>query len=257
MIDISVVTFTMGGRDKYLLECLLSVEGSIPYEYIYTDNGTVIIPKIRIEHHIVFQGVTCPDSIKLATIPYLANDNIFIHEWPTNIGIGAGLNKILPECKGNLVFKADDDCKIISNDFFEKAYVIHQRFPNSCFSPYPVGLINNPGGPKGFKHSVYHDKTNDKIYTRRHVNHIGGFARFSPASIIKNFTFPNDLISGISGTEDGNFSDYCNSNNIEMFYLENSMVVEHLESTLGQVVRYPEYFTGRSSESKLKIEVIE
>lgn len=249
-VDISIITFTLGGRPKYLINCLDSV---------FNDIVTDVYNEIKIEHHLVFQGGAGLFEVE-SFIKYFNQTEYYtlhVHEWPQNIGIGAGLNAIIPQCKGELIFKMDDDCKIISDNFFEKAMVIYRRFPNGCFSGYPVGLTGNAGGPRGFKHSIWNDKQNNQIYTRRHVNHLGGFARFSPKNIIEKFTFPNDLIPGISGTEDGDFSNYCNYNNIEMFYLENGLVVEHSEATPGQVVRYPEYFNGRKYEGSLNIEVME
>lgn len=248
-MDISIITFTLGGRDTYLKTCLEASASDI----FDTDNN------IKIEHHVVFQGCKLPSFVFdiFAYQNLLNNYEFFIHEWPENIGIGAGLNKILPECKGELIFKMDDDCKIISQGFFDTAWTIHKKFPTSVFSPFPLGLTGNPGGPKGFKHSVWHDKSTDTIYTRRHVTHVGGFARFAPASVIKGFTFPNDLVPGISGAEDGYFSQHCNNNKIEMFYLERGLVVEHNESTPGQVIRYPEYFKCRNYENSLKTEIVE
>lgn len=242
MTDISIYTFTLGGRPKYLWDCAESVFEDMAFN------------KLRYNHHIICQG----PSLSAKDKEGLESLECIVHEWPENIGIGAGINKIMPELDGALLFKMDDDCKIISQDFFTQAWTLHKKFPNECFNPYPVGLTGHPGGPRGFKHSVWHDPKTDTVYTRRHVNHLGGFSRFTPASIIKGFTFPNDLISGISGSEDGSFSKYCQSNNIPMFYLENALVVEHAESTVGQVVRYYDYFKDRQYESALsKTEVIE
>jgi glycosyltransferase involved in cell wall biosynthesis len=251
MTEISVVTFTLGGRPKYLINCLDSVYNDI--------NEQLIAGEIKLEHHLIFQSGTGFEEIQsfLSCFGETGCYKLTVHQWPENIGIGAGLNKILPECKGDLIFKMDDDCKIISSDFFESAWSIHKRFPSSCFNPYPVGLTGTPGGPSGFKHSVWWDKNNNQIYTRRHTTHLGGFSRFSPSSVVKKFKFPNDLIPGISGTEDGDFSNYCNSNKIEMFYLENKMVVEHAEATLGQKIRYQDYFKNRNYESSLNTEVVE
>lgn len=248
--DISVITFTLGGRPKYLISCLDSVYNDINEQLIWSE--------IKLEHHLIFQGSAGFEEAEsfLNHFGETGCYRLIVHRWPENIGIGAGLNKIIPECKGDLIFKMDDDCKIVSSDFFGSAIALHNRFSTSVFSPFPVGLIRSLGGPPGFKHTLWHDKQNNKIYTRRHVSHVGGFARFTPRFLFDNFRFPNDLIPGISGTEDGNLSSYCISNNVEMFYLENSMVVEHNEST-GQILRYPEYFKDRSYEGSLSIEIIE
>lgn len=246
-MDISIITFTLGGRSRYLQACIDSV-----YEDEENSNFSV-------EHHLVLQGYT-KEKLEEELCGWWADNKKYkfiIHEWPENIGIGAGLNKIIPKCTAPLIMKMDDDCKIVSTGFFESAMALHKKFPNSVFSPFPVGLIRSLGGVPGFKHTVWYDKKNEKYYTRRHVSHVGGFARFAPASIMKQFKFAPDLIPGQSGNEDGQFSSYCGANNIEMFYLENNMIVEHNESGFGQILRYPEYFTGRSWESTVKIEVIE
>jgi hypothetical protein len=248
-MKLSIVTFTIGGRDQYLVQAVNSV---------YQDIKTCIDKSIKIEHHIILQGCVIDSNTKitLSQISEIESYKIVIHEWAKNIGIGAGLNKIIPQCNGDLIFKMDDDCKIISKDFFYHSTSIHKRFPQSCFNPYPVGLISNAGGPKGFKHSVWWNKDNDNIYTRRHVNHLGGFSRFTPANIVKAFIFPDDLIHGISGSEDGSFSNYCNNNKIEMFYLENKIVVEHNNSTIGQKIKDPDYFKSRTNESQINVQVL-
>ena len=247
-MDISIVTFTWGGRDKYVTQCLGSV---IKTGYDHS------LP-VNIEHHLVLQGCPPPeglDSVKVFA-RLLKNYTLRMHEWPENVGIGAGLNKILPECTGGLILKMDDDCKIVSDRLFKKAFTIHQKFPDLTFSPYPVGLINNPGGPRGSGHFVWADQSDDTFYTFRRVSHVGGFARFTPASLMKNFKFKDDLIPGISGDEDGQYSNYLNSIGKPMCYLENGLVVEHNESTLGQIARFPQYFTSRTNESKMNIEVV-
>ena len=166
-MDISIITFTLGGRDRYLAQCLNSV---------YNDINEQLIPnEFKVEHHVILQGVLRTQGIEtiLDFFKETGCYKLIVHEWPQNIGIGAGLNAILPQCEGNLILKLDDDAKIVSRDFFESALALHRRFPNSCFSPYPCGLTGNPGGPRGFKHSIWYDKLNDRFYTRRHVTHLG------------------------------------------------------------------------------------
>lgn len=247
-MDISIITFTLGGREEYLAQCIIS---AVKNSYHHAS-------PVNIEHHIVFQGCKYPETLEhiKSYARIVKNYTIHIHEWPENVGIGAGLNKIIPQCVGSLIFKMDDDCKIISDHSFKNAFAIHKRFPDMTFSPYPVGLINNPGGPRGSSHFVWADSKADTFYTFRRVSHVGGFARFTPASLMKNFKFKDDLIPGISGDEDGQYSNYLNSIGKPMCYLENRLVVEHNESTLGQIARFPQYFTSRTNESKMNIEVV-
>jgi len=80
----------------------------------------------------------------------------------------------------------------------------------------------------------------DTYYTFRKVHHVGGFARIMPVEYFKQINFTN------THSEDTECSTWCNNNNIPMYYLENALIVEHQESTLGQHARYGEkYFKGR------------
>ena len=238
-IDVSIITFTMG-REVYLKKCINSV---------FSD---MLGCDLKYEHHIIFQGVAPSRKIRLL---YDSLPNVVLHEWPKNIGVANGLNEIIPKCNGELIFKMDEDCKIVSEYLIEKAFDIYNRFPNIVFSPFPVGLINNKGGPIGVSHFVY--KKDDSFYTFRKVQHLGGFARFAPKYIYQNFKFELDLINGISGNEDGQFSLHCIHNNIGLYYLENNLIVEHQESTYGQIARYPEYFSNRKNESSININIVE
>ena len=223
MTKISIYTLTMG-RWKYLRDLI----DSISYDE-------------TIEHFIVYQGVKPPEYITELTHRNKIT-NIFLEE---NIGIAAAMNQILPILSGDIVIKFDDDAKIISKDFFQHVREIHKLNPNLVFSPYPVGLINNPGGVPSRNHSVIYSEDSNQYYTLRYVHHIGGFARISPG-FTKNWVFENDLIPGISGNEDSQHSQKCLNQNIQMAYLENAIIVEHNESSLGQHARYgEEYFKGR------------
>lgn len=232
-MKLSIITFSMG-RWKYLLDCVQSVS----QEFDYGDRNTYM-------HHIIFQGVHPNEEV----IAELRKCGCNLHFWPENIGIGAGLNKILPECQGVSIMKMDEDCKILTCGFFEHIFFMAEKFPNSVFSPFPTGLRDNLGGVKGYAHDVVErDYYDEKIYyQRRFVRHIGGLARIAPKHIHEKFIFKNDLdpTGAISGSEDGQFSNFCNENGIGMFYMDTHAVVEHNEGTCGQQIRYPEYFKNR------------
>ena len=77
------------------------------------------------------------------------------------------------------------------------------------------------------------------------VHHVGGFARISPREVVKDWVLAPDLMEGQSGNEDGQHSSRCLDENISMAYLENAIIVEHQESTLGQHKRYGEDYFGK------------
>ena len=225
---ISIYTFTLG-RDYYLKNLVNSIErlgGHSNYE-----------------HHICFQGVEPSREIK----SFLEHkDEVTLHQWEENVGIAEGMNTIIPLLKGDLIIKMDDDCVIRSGQFFKHIEAVSKLFPQTVFSPYPVGLINNPGGPRGHGHVVKYSEDTETWYTLRMVQHVGGFSRVSPRELVKDWVLTPDLIEGQSGNEDGQHSSLCLANGIPMAYLENAIIVEHQESTLGQHQRYgEEYFSGR------------
>lgn len=138
-----------------------------------------------------------------------------------------------------LVIKLDDDAEIISNKFFDVLYEIARLKPNTIFSPFPVGLINNRGGPRGTSHEVVYSEKLDRYFTLRKSEHVGGFARVMPAEMFKQVPFTD------AHDEDSNVSAWARAAGVEMFYLENGFIVEHQESTLGQHARDESYFQGR------------
>jgi glycosyltransferase involved in cell wall biosynthesis len=233
-MKLSFYTFTMG-REDYLVNLIENL-----HQYSNSE-------KVECEHHICFQGVEPGEHYSISTC---LKSFIKTHVWEKNVGIAEGMNRILPELTGDVIIKIDDDCMPYTlwqrPTFKERIVEIARTIPNAVWSPYPVGLINNPGGPRGFGHETIRiQEPWDSIYTLRKVTHVGGFCRISP-KFTKDWKFENDLKPGQSGNEDVQFSQKCAALNIPMYYLENGLVVEHNESTLGQHIRYGnEYFKGR------------
>lgn len=223
---ISIYTITMG-REYYLKKLI---------ESINKNSGD-----IEYEHHIGFQGISPSDELMDT---YLKNKKIYL--WKENCGAGEANNRIIPNLKGDIIVKLDDDAVIYSPDYLIRVREISNLLNNECvFSPYPVGLINNPGGVPSKSHHVRYSKELDIYFTFRQVVHIGGFGRICPKKVVNNFIWPNDLNPSTSGNEDTSFSRYCLANNTKMYYLENGLVIEHHESTLGQHKRYEKYFGNR------------
>jgi hypothetical protein len=223
-----VYTFSMGRWD-YLEKCILSVAEA---KTRYTGH---------VRHIVFLQGVTLPNQYK-----YLSGFAEFI-ENSVNHGIAISISNSMKYIHDDeVIMKCDDDCKLIGNHFFEAAGYIANSFPSLVFSPFPVGLINNLGGSKMIAHEVHHWKNRDKFLTFRRTEHIGGLCRISP-NITRTWTLLDDKnIAGFSGNEDIQFAKLALLNNMPMAYLENELIVEHQESTLGQHARYGSgYFNER------------
>jgi glycosyltransferase involved in cell wall biosynthesis len=226
---ISIYTLTLG-RELYLTRLLesLALLGGWEGEY---------------EHYICAQGVKLSNEFKeLLETKYC---HVKLVEWEENYGIAEGMNKILPQLKGDIIIKMDEDCILRSPNFFTHVTELHELIPTMVFSPFPVGLINNLGGPSSSQRGVIHGEKTDTYYTLRAVNHIGGFCRISPAKPTKEWVFDYDKSDEQSGSEDGQHSQKCMAQKLPMAYLENALIVEHQESTLGQHARYGKDYFGK------------
>lgn len=222
----NIITITCG-RPLYLTRLLESIEelagDQLPY----------------VKHFIYFQNDSyTPDILNCVSSEY--RKIISVKERKDVIGVGEVLNEILPHCSREYTIKLDDDAVLRSPDFLTHAKEIIALEPKAVFSPFPVGLINNLGGVPSKEHVVKFGTETNTFYTFRKVNHIGGFARIAPTDMLKSVTYSS------AHNEDAEFSEYCRRINVPMYYMENALIVEHQESTLGQHTRYgKDYFKGR------------
>jgi hypothetical protein len=240
---ISIYTFTLG-RSFYLKKFLESVIRSC-----HSYPG-------RIDHHLCCQGVELdPETIAITRQCELENLNFVIHKWPENLGTPGGVNRIVPQLEGDLIIKMDEDCLIHSDGFFEHVSAVAELKPRANFSPYPVGLIGFAGGSKALSHHVEYSPRTDTYYTFRRVDHVGGFCRVSPGAVVREWRLTPGKTVDVRN-EDQQYSALCRENGIEMYYLENALVVEHQESSLGQRARYDEYFDGRPRRQAGKSSVL-
>lgn len=223
---ISILTITLG-RTLYLDRLMKSIAE------FGGDRSNIV------EHFIVSQGNGHSDDF----LNKLENDyeNTMVVKTDHVSSVGKVLTQILPMLVGDTVFKLDDDAVLRSPNFFPTISNIKNLVGDSVFSPFPVGLINNLGGPRSDDRRVVYSEVDDTYYTLRKVSHVGGFARIAPKSHLMNTVFSD------GHNEDAEFSNNCNANGVDMFYLENGLIVEHQESTLGQHARYDKvnYFKNR------------
>ncbi|MEK7094151.1 MAG: glycosyltransferase family A protein [Patescibacteria group bacterium] len=228
---ISIFTLTLG-RELYLeqqIKSILAFAGSFDFEHV-----------------ICFQGTSPSGKLKAFFESLPPQYNLRVKAWEKNYGKGLAINKISPELQGKLILKLDDDMALRAPDFIPHLNTIHELLPNHVLSPFPVGLIANLGGPRSDQRFIRYSKITDTFYTLRTVDYVGGGARVTPAHIMRNFTWPDEQSPEVKiKNEDWHFSMYCRENNIPMAYLENALIVEHQESTLGQSCRYGQKYKGK------------
>lgn len=223
---ISIFTNTIG-REFYLKKNLKSIEKSFNRD-------------IQIEHHVIFCGCS-PSNDFLNFLEKLTYRHLIKIETTQEIrSIGKNLNHAKTQAKYPIFLKLDDDAEILTSNFFDHILEISALKPNSAFSPFPIGLINNLGGVRAQSHEVLFSEKMNTYYTLRRTSHVGGFARICQTELIKQIEFTD------AHNEDVEFSNFAKSKGVDLFYLENALAVEHMESTLGQHQRYgEEYFKGR------------
>lgn len=225
---ISIITTSMG-REIYLVRLLESIENL---------RGTE-----EIEHYIGFINNSFETlSVGMKAVLYrykkeILKDNLYILKYQDLSPQQRYFNDIIPRTKGDIIVKLDDDAIIRSDNYFTHVRAIHELIPDSVFSPFPVGLIGNFGGVQSTERHVQYSNKTDVYYTFRKVPHVGGFGRIVPASIARNFVW-QDMGEG----EDTQFSKM--TNNIKKYYLENALIIEHAESTLGQAERFGNKYRG-------------
>lgn len=224
-MNISILTVTLG-REHYLKKLIESINIRSNWK------------QHELTHYIIYQGT--PTERLQNFINNSKHKIILKVNQQAPVSIGEVMNQFKSICNTDLFWKLDDDALLCSDNALDHIEELYKIKANAVFSPYPVGLINNPGGVLSKNHTVEYSSKTDTYYTLRQVHHVGGFARIMPTNILKQITCSN------THSEDTECSNWCNKNNIPMYYLENNLIVEHQESTLGQHKRYGEnYFKGR------------
>ena len=222
-MKINILTVTTG-REFYLRNLLTSFDKLSNWQ------------KHEVRYHIVYQGIPSDEFLNFLRkfkFNILLSTTEYVHS------IGAIMTKFKNDVKSDYFWKLDDDAKLCSDNMLDHIEALCSIYPDAIFSPYPVGLINNPGGVPSKQHHVIYSGKNDTFYTLRKVAHIGGFARIMPGYLLDRIHFSD------SHSEDTECASVFNALNLPMYYLENSLIVEHQESTLGQHERYKNYFNNR------------
>lgn len=225
MIDILTITL---GRELYLKRLINSFVDDSGYK------------DFNFNYYIVYQGNPTREFLDfMDTTPIKGNVRLIVNDQRVQ-SVGVVMNEFKNKVSNKLFWKLDDDALLRSRNALHHIRAINELKPQAVFSPYPVGLINNPGGVLSKEHSVAYSESTDTYYTFRKVLHVGGFARIMPIEFFKQMVFSD------SHSEDTECSSWCNNNGKHMYYLENGLIVEHQESTLGQHARYGKtYFRDR------------
>ncbi len=154
-----------------------------------------------------------------------------------NVGIGRATNEITSYMKDyDYIVKIDNDCEIISDDILFHLTYLSQLFNDTyILSPRVDGLNNEM--PR-----FTYVNLEGMVFAK--VDHIGGIFNFSPTKF-----YQYKLNEGfISRGSDIDFSSHVG----RCAYIEN-LVVKHMDTTKGQIQKYPEYFKRQEDDRRRQI----
>lgn len=169
----------------------------------------------------------------------------FIHLSDTNMGITKASNLLL-DAIGNdyqIIVKVDNDCEFLTKNWLHTLVDLWKRNHMLYMSPYPEGLVHNPGGAPRIGHAYVGP------YMVEVTQHIGGLCAFVDARAYKDFRWEDqfkhgnqDMEASVSFRKQGYMPCYIPLHR-----------VWHMDNTEGQYKKYPTYFERRVKE---KTEVI-
>jgi glycosyltransferase involved in cell wall biosynthesis len=222
---IAVYTLTMN-RLEYTKDCFKSLKDKAGVQF---------------DHFVIDQGS------KDGTVEWLEEEYkpYKLIKFSTNMGISIGSNKAIEEILKNnydIIVKYDNDCFSITEEWLKEIVRLYKTNHMVCWSPYPEGLKDNPGGAPRLG---YNTVLNHLIGT---TNHLGGFCHVSPVSVAKRYKW--DESQPLHGMQDLELSNWLSKNMYGMCYVED-LKVEHYKGTAQQHLDYPKYFENRKNEKNI------
>lgn len=173
------------------------------------------------------------------------------HKWmrshPENRGLtfasNACIDEILRRDEYDIIVKVDNDCLFETKGWLEDFVDLWKRNHMLYLGPYPEGLVDHPGGPWRVGHATIGDEFVEV------TKHISGICAFIDASAYRNFRWRDEFLHG---QQDGEASEAF----IKMGYQPTIIPrhrIQHMDTTAGQEVKYPDYFKKRKEEKTTKV----
>lgn len=223
-MKIAIYTLTRERLDytKYCFQTLRE-KASYPYDHFIIDNGS-----------------------QDGTVEWLKeNSSMFKHiEYnPENLGISIASNQALDVIGNNydIIIKFDNDCEVVSEGVLKSIVDIYDAIGLSekyMLSPKVEGIGNIiprfrsaliGGYEIGFTHMV------------------GGLFHILPAWLYQGYRYKTFLPK--ASLQDGSICHWMRKEGVQIGYIE-SLVVNHYETTAGQIKKYPDYFVRKEQEEK-------
>lgn len=176
------------------------------------------------------------------TVDWIVKETKYTSGATTNKGISFASNHLLDMIEENLqpqiIIKADNDVLFMTYGWLEHMVDLWKRNHLLYMSPYPEGLMHNPGGGQRIGTSYI-----GKYYVEV-ANHVGGLVAAIDAKAYKHFRFSDKFLHG---NQDREASEAFKKLRYMPCYIP-QIRVQHMDTTSGQYEKYPEYFERRKIE---------
>ena len=197
-------------------------------------------------HHLVIDNGSKDGTAEWLVKKYSKIRNVDYVLLDENAGIANGCNLAYDLLKDDydLIIKMDNDCEVLSEGLILSIADLYTILKHDGLdklynlSPRIEGIVNQPPRIGSATFSEY------KIGL---TNHIGGLFSITPIYLRSKFSFP-EILPKAKG-QDSYQSAKVTSLGGFCGYIEN-LAVNHYETTDGQKLRYPEYFTRKYKEEK-------
>lgn len=168
-------------------------------------------------------------------------DNVKVTYGTENIGISKADNHLLEKIAKEdyqIVVHVDNDCEFQTFGWLETLVDLWKRNHMLYMSPYPEGLVHNPGGSPRIGHASIGP------YPIEVTQHIGGFCAFVDARAYRDFRWTDQFKHG---NQDSEASMEFRKLGYMPCYIPVHRVM-HMDTTEGQYRKYPDYFERRKKE---------
>lgn len=223
---VAIYTLTRD-RLEYTKRSFQSLKGGAgcEYDHFVVDNGSEDgTPEWLHDHQDEFKGVALVKE---------------------NLGISAGANLALDMIRDagpyDLIFKVDNDCIFLGKDIIAglvQVFTLKSRKQQLMLSPRVVGLNKQP---------LRRTSTRFSGIRVGWVSQVGGLCHAAPGWLYQRFRY-NEHLPKAWG-QDEQLCTWMISHGVKIGYVED-LLVEHCETTNGQVERYPEYFARKWREEE-------
>jgi glycosyltransferase involved in cell wall biosynthesis len=150
------------------------------------------------------------------------------------------LDAIFTTGEYQIIIKVDNDCDFMTFGWLETIVDLWKRNKWLYITPYPEGLVHNPGGAPRVGYSTIGPYFVEVSY------HLSGLCAAVWSKVYEKFRWSDQFLHG---NQDREASVAFTKQGFMPMYLPQHRVM-HMDNTMGQYQKYPDYFKRRVEEKK-------